>query len=316
MIVGQEAIISAVIEALSRRDDQKETSTIAISRATRGKATNLFRRVGFVCIAPPAPFHIQNIGGGGYPPFVWGNRTEPQGTPDARDYLQARLESVHADFANTFQLVDTHSSRSVLSFSDANIGNISGGTDLVICPLGTMAPSLSSELNVVIELKTSENFQDNIESFYPSIQVEFVSANCLSNQPGILAVLTDLATSAIAWKSVFDSQRGHIVVYMYEGLSIAAMCQLVSDHLTDTAVLDPAFVPAPNSNDANAQRSLAMKRKFEESTGFDSDALAQFEVMAEGTAPWSRERGQATWDLLRTAGVERMPALVHHSMYC
>ena len=125
MIVGQEAIISAVIEALSRRDDQKETSTIAISRATRGKATNLFRRVGFVCIAPPAPFHIQN-NGGEYPPFVWGNRTEAQGTPDARHYLQARLESVHADFANTFQLVDTHASPSVLSFSDANIGNISG----------------------------------------------------------------------------------------------------------------------------------------------------------------------------------------------
>ena len=158
MIVGQEAIISAVIEALSRRDDQKETHTIAISRATRGKAANLFRRVGFVCIAPPAPFHIQNIGGGG----ISGNRTEPQGTPDARDYLQTRLESVHADFAITFQLVDTHASHSVLSFSDANIGNISGGTDLIICPLGTMAPSLSSELNVVIELKTSENFQHNI----------------------------------------------------------------------------------------------------------------------------------------------------------
>ena len=35
-----------------------------------------------------------------------------------------------------------------------------------------------------------------------------------------------------------------------------------------------------------------MKRKFKEPTGFDSDALAQFEVMAEGTAPWSRERAQ------------------------
>jgi hypothetical protein len=53
LIAGQEAIVSAVTEALRQHDNQKATKTIVISSATQGKAETLFRRIGFVCIAPP-----------------------------------------------------------------------------------------------------------------------------------------------------------------------------------------------------------------------------------------------------------------------
>jgi hypothetical protein len=43
--------------------------------------------------------------------------------------------------------------------------------------------------------------------------------------------------------------------------------------------------------------------------------LDRFEDQAEGTEDWSKERGEAAWDLLRNLGVEKMPMSIHYSMY-
>jgi hypothetical protein len=170
-----------------------------------------------------------------------------------------------------------------------------------------------AEICVVFELKTSRMLAEHgLDHFSPSTQIEFVSANCLSYQPAILAILTDLSTITRAWRSAYDPSLGYIVVHEYSSLTTDEMLHLVCHHLQETAVRHPAYVPQ-SASDINGERYRSMKRKFNDAAF--SDALAQFEVSAEGTKEWSRDRAVATWDFLRNMGVDRMPAVVQYQMY-
>ncbi len=292
---------------MDERGDSNEQKSIAISQATNKKAKGLIDRVGFAFIACEFlfPIHCE--------PYVWLG-DEVSGTPAACLHLKGLLTEAGINFDTEFQLKDCHHDKQLLDFTDDNIGKITGGTDLVITPKGTADFSLAHEICIVVELNTTNKMNERgINAFDAAAIVEFVSANCLSYQPSIMAVLTDLNANSKAWVSRYDPARGHIIVLEYSNLSLGAMVALMAEHLKNAVVKDNAFVPLPSSTKPEAQRSLAIKRKFSE--GGITDAWAQFEDLADGTEDWSRDRALATWNLLRNCGIDRMPTVVHHSMY-
>jgi hypothetical protein len=286
--------------------DSKE-KTIVISEASTQRVTSLYDRIGFVNVKGQAI----EAGAGSFPVFEWQNMSEPDGTPAARDHLKRWLVDHVVEFDADFQIVDVHRSRSVLNFEDKNIGKISGGTDIVIAPKNTAMSSLHKELCVVIELKTSEQIRvHKITHFAASAQVEFVAANCLSYQPGILEILTDLNSGAMAWCSSYNSENDTMRVEEFE-LTMDQLGWLLCKFLAEQTVRQPDFVPNPSSAEPSGRRHLLIKRKFADM----SDVLSQFADMAEGTDDWSRDRAAATWNLLQNCGVERMPTVLHYQMY-
>jgi len=293
---------------LNERERDKEEGTVVISEASQAKAERLYSRIGFVSVGSNPPECIVN----NCQPFDWQGQAEDLRTPAARDHLQQLLENAGLNFATDFQLIDTHKSRSLLNFEDKNIGKISGGTDLIITPKGTGRISYGQQMCVLFELKTSQNIEKNgIETFIPSAVVEFISANCISHQPSILTVLTDLNNNTHAWKSYYDLSGKRVDVDEYENLTLDQMISLVAYHLNQHVVKDARY-SIHSSSDAQGQRYTHLKRKFDDSDL--KEALDRFEDMAEGTADWSRDRALATWDFLQNMGVERMPATVKYSM--
>lgn len=304
-------IIGLMIAALDERDKKNKETSVVISQASTAMAQKLYQRVGFVTMVadPPVP------SGREYANFDWMGEFEVRRTKVARDYLESLLKECIIDFESDFQLIDKSASRSLLNFVDGNIGTIKGGVNLVITPKGTGDWSLAAELCVAVELKTLAQTSKNggYGHFEAPALVEFVAANYLSNQPSILVILTDLNTGGVAFLSYFDRDRDQIVVKQYALTTVDQVVSLISHHLTTAVVKDTAYVPKLNSIDFEAQRRLAMKRKFDDTDMID--ALARFEDLAEGTADWSRGRAEATWNLLQTMGVDRMPVTVHHSMF-
>jgi hypothetical protein len=295
---------------LNDREKKQTEQTIVISAANIQKAQCLFERVGFVSTYGNFIPHIKNLD---CEPYLWLG-DEISGTHNACVHLKGLLTQAGVNFDTEFQLKDCHTNNQLLNFSDNKVGKIIGGTDLVITPKGTSDFSLPLEICVVVELKTTNNIKQNgIDAYDPSARVEFVSANCLSHQPSILTVLTDLNSIARAWVSHYDSDMKQVIVVEYLSLSLNEVVALMAEHLNTAVMKNKAFFVQSTSTQVEAQRRLEMKRKFSE--GGISDAWAQFEDLAEGTEDWSRDRALATWNLLRNCGIDHMPTVVHHSMY-
>jgi hypothetical protein len=300
--------IAAILnDVLDRRENAKREKTIVISKATMAKANMLLERVDFVFVRANWTDTVE------CPPFDWQDEMEVNRADAACTHLKERLQNAGIDFDEDFQIVDVHADQNTLDFADDRIGKISGGADLLITPNGTAGISLAKEACVVVELLTRAQLASvGFAKFVPSAVVAFVSANCKSNQPAILTVLTDLSSAARAWESRFNPEKGRIEVSEYIYLDLGQMVSLIAHHLNTYAVRDPRFVAVLGSNDVHAQRQLMMKRK--RAPDDMTDAFAQFDDLAEGTSDWSRGRAEATWHLLRCAGVEQMPAVVRYSM--
>jgi hypothetical protein len=294
---------------LDDRENKQKQLTIDVSNTSNKKAQDLIQRMPFAFVNHEflSPIHQH------FEPFIWLG-DEPSGTPAACLHLKDLLTQAGVNFDTEFQLEDCHTNKQLLDFVDDNIGTITGGTDLVITPKGTADVSLPHQICVVVELKTTTTMNEKgISAFNAPAIVEFVSANCLSYQPSIMAVLTDLNSHTKAWVSRYDPVRKQIIALVYSNLSLDAMVTLMAEHLNTAVVKDNAFLPLPSSTIPEAQRSIVIKRKFAE--GGITDAWAQFEDLADGTEDWSRDRALATWNLLRNCGIDRMPTVVHHCMY-
>ncbi len=228
-------------------------------------------------------------------------------------HLEAELLRLVPHFDEHFSCVDTHKSRSILNFKDPSIGAIRGGTDVVIIPKGLASLSYSSQLCVLFELKTADRLRDN--DFNGSAVVECLSASFLSKQPSILVVLTDLHSRASLWRSSYNTRTNALIFTEYLNVSLDQMIALVNESLMnpDNTVPDPTFNPT-QFPDGTGARSIAMKRKLAGAADI-SDALAQFEVEAEGSLDWSRDRAVATNNLFKNCGIEPMSKLVQFSMY-
>ncbi len=220
-------------EVLDEREKKQKQETIVVSEATNKKAQDLVQKIKFSVVASRFLSSIQQPH---CEPFTWLG-DEASGTPAACIHLRGLLTQAGVNFDAEFQLEDCHTNKQLLDFSDDNIGKITGGTDLVITPIYTAVISRPHQICVIVELKTTAKMSERgIDAFNAPAIVEFVSANCLSYQPSIMAVLTDLNSHSKAWVSRYDPLREHIIVLEYSNLSLSAMVSLMAEHL-NTAVI-------------------------------------------------------------------------------
>jgi hypothetical protein len=296
------------------RESIKERS-IAISKVSNAAVVELLKRSDVTIVEGTAPTELPT--GIDFSVYNWPDAAREDavtnGVYEPFVHLSAQLSRLVPHFAEFFKCVDTHASRDILNFEDRNIGVIHGGTDAVIIPKGLASMSWTSQLCVLFELKTTNRLRENV--FNGNAVVECLSASFLSKQPSVLVVLTDLHSHASLWRSSYDTSTNALIFTEYLEVSLNQMIALVSESLTNpnNTVSNPTFNPT-QFPDGTGARSIAMKRKLAAAADI-SDALAQFEVEAEGTLDWSRNRAVATNNLFKNCGIEPMSKLVHFSMY-
>jgi hypothetical protein len=130
-------------------------SVIPFSKCSTPKLTQFLSKLNLYSVKlvmPEFPHTEASV-----PQFEW-QHNEDADTPRAREYLQNQLAAYGILFGSGgYQLVDVHGQKTLLSVDDPKTGQISGGTDLILCPDNAYLAELQS--CVVIELKTRENVE-------------------------------------------------------------------------------------------------------------------------------------------------------------
>jgi hypothetical protein len=309
------AIAEAVIAKQDERDKTKRNSTVIISSATQSKVDNLFRSVGFhkeiydgsIIDTPSAHFD----------PFNWAHRAEDDGVSDARVHIERELAKFGVRIGRGGYVVeDVHSNKSLLSFRDEKIGEISGGTDIVIVPFKTAKSGIKECICVLFEVKTEDNvrgFSNGLKHFEPQAQVELLASRCLSDQPHVLLVLTDLVSGAILYTIDYSLQYKSFSLVEREA-TLDVMGSVVENFLREKTVPDVNFRPIEaDSNPRDISCIEFKKRKLSNDLGL---ALEHFNDMVADAEPNSKERVCLVEQLFRSIpDLDRMPSVVQYGMY-
>lgn len=305
-------------DSLIEHDQQKERNTYVISEATVTSANDFFRKLGvFLIIGDIADSPRLD-----FKPFDWGDKKETDASSDASNHLAAELVKFGVNFGRSgYTLYDTHSSRSILSFQDSKIGKISGGTDAVIAPFKCTREFCSQQLCVAFEFKTPDA---DYTTHIPQAMMELIAARCLSEQPEVLVVLTDLSYGAICYRFTFNEDDVETASSSCSsaGLSTTAfvaikytttlsqMGELVADFLSTRAVPNPLFrAIEPEGSNRGVIEFKKQKLSHDEMLAWE-----HFQEFKDSTQPWSWERAKLTRDLFSELHCP-MPGLTHPSMY-
>jgi hypothetical protein len=209
----KEEIQLAVIEAMDRRDRANKADTVAMSGASLENTSAIFRKLNIMedvledDTIDASSASVTSVCVPSFTPFCWNGRNETEATPDAFIHLKKELDKfLDIKFGRDgFKLVDVHSSSKLLSFEDPKVAKLSGGTDIVCVPYKTANSSMSNQLCVLFELKTDEKIEEfGFNKFVCQAKLEMLSARCLSHQPNVLLILTDLSSGAILFWFEYD----------------------------------------------------------------------------------------------------------------
>eukprot|EP01039_Chlorochromonas_danica_P008343 gene8343-9196_t len=233
-------------------------------------------------------------GGASFERFCWGGRSEDEGLPDARTHIENQLEKfgVHIGRGG-YKVLDVHKNKQLLDTADA---------------------SISRGVSVLWELKTEVDKSeqpDALMQFEPQGCLELLAARCLSDQPGVLVVITDLVSGAVLLEVAYNQQFAAFDVLEHK-LTLDEMGYMVAKFLSETAVPDASFRPIDEQNPRDFPVITFKKTKLSHDIGL---ALEHFNDMAADTEPNSRERAYLVEQLFRSMEVPRMPTIVHYSMY-
>jgi hypothetical protein len=245
-------------------------------------------------------------------PFDWQGQVETSRTPAARDHIEIILGTALTD---QYELQNVQNDKSLFNIESERIGNLSGGTDLVIVPARTGDFGLRTKIFVNFELKTSHNAGGLDSSCRAQAKAEFLAVTVVSHQPYVLTILSDLVNPSYAWRAYYDHSKSRTVVENYKNLSLDEMYSLVLSHLQQNQEYQPPVSTSSSNGISKPERALVIDKLRQAEYAAIDEYLDRFEDQAEGTEDWSKERGEAAWDLLRNLGVEKMPMSIHYSMY-
>ena len=215
-----------------------------------------------------------------------------------------------------YAVVDVHSNKSLLSVRDEKIGEISGGTDIAVVPFKTAKSGISQCICVLFEVKTEDNVRSSsngLKHFEPQAQVELLASRCLSDQPHVLVVLTDLVSGAILYTIEYSVDYQSFSVVERE-VTLDVMGSVVENFLKDKTVPDVKFRPVEaNLNPRDISCIEFKKTKLSNDLGL---ALEHFNDMVADTEPNSKERACLVEQLFHSMpDLNRMPSVVQYSMY-
>ena len=292
----------------------KECHTVALSTATQSNLRDLFHNVGFRRVSYVGP-PVEVESGHHFDPFQWDGRSEDAGTLDARNHIEAQLVKFGIRIGlDGFKVEDAHKHKTLLNVTEEKIVSISGGSDIVLLPFRTAVRGARESLSVLFELKTHDNVlnsSDGLVSFEPQAQLELLAARCVSDQPGVLVVLTDLVSAAILYYLEYspDQQTFEVVE---RPATLHEMGALVAEFLASTAVPRSDYRPLEDRNDPREAPCLQFKKtRLSHDAGL---AWEHFQDMADDTEPNSKERAELARQLFRSMDVP-MPSILHDSIY-
>jgi len=310
-----EAIAEAVVAKQEEKDISKREMVVTISGATQTKTVAVLNRLDLARIIDDDPVPLASYSAH-FSPFAWDGRDEDAGLKDAKNHIETQLGKFGVRIGRGgYKVEDVHTAKTLLNFHDPKVGDIRGGTDVVVVPYKTAKGGISTACCVLFELKTDENVlehENRLRHFENQALLELLSARCLSRQPGILVVLTDLFSGAILYTIEYRIEYDSFEVVEKE-TTLDEMGILVAEFLASKAVPDAGFRPREEDNNLRDQCCITFKkRKLSHDVGL---AWEQFEEMAEDTAPNSRERAELVAQLFRAMEVPQMPSFVHHCLY-
>lgn len=289
----------------------KEDHTVALSAATQSNLRDLFRTVGFRRVSYVGPVADAQHH---FDEFQWGGRSEDAGTPDARNHIEAQLIKFGVTIGvGGFKVVDVHKNSTLLNLKEEKIGNISGGSDVVLLPFKTSVKGAQESLSVLFELKTHDNVlkYGGLAHFEPQAELELLAARCVSDQPGVLVVLTDLVSAAILYYIEYSPDQ-QIFEVVERPATLDEMGAVVAEFLTSTAVPRSDYRPLEHRNDPRETACLQFKKtKLTHDVGL---AFEHFEDMTDDTVPNSKERVELVKQLFASMDVP-MPSILHDSIY-
>ena len=305
-------------KVLVKHDQEKESKTFVISAATASGTAKVIKSLNIFVTEENDPIFSTSLTA--FLPFDWAEMSEPDGSMDATNHLRAELCKFGVVFGRGgYTLHDTHASQSVLDFEDPKIGKFSGGTDAVIVPYKCSKTFCSRQLCTVFDYKIND-----LDKHVPQAMIELIVARCLSEQPEVLVVLTDLRTGAICYRFTFVESEGEssstsssaarpsaIKFVMIETrATLTEMGALVANFLRAHTVPDPVF-EAKLPEGANRGVVEFKRQKLSHD---DMMAWEHFQEFKDSTQPWSWERAQLTRDFFSEMHLP-MPALTHSSLY-
>ena len=298
---------------LDERDKAKQDMTVVISSATQSKVVSLFKQVGFHKKVYDGPDISPSVT---FSPFDWQQKDEDTALPDACKHIESELKKFGVIIGRGgYTVEDVHLNRNLLNVKDEKVGAISGGSDVAIVPYKTAKSGIDTCICVLFEIKTSDNVNkrnERLKYFEPQAQVELLASRCLSDQPGVLVVLSDLATGAILYSIEYDVEYEGFNVVEQEA-TLDEMGTIVAEFLAETAVPNVGFRPVEAHRNPRDIPVIAFKKtKLSHDVGL---ALEHFNDMVGDTEPNSGERAYLVEQLFRSMEVPRMPTMVHHSMY-
>lgn len=308
------AVAETVLAKLEERDKAKKDVTVVISSATQSEVDSLLKQVGFHKKVYDGP--VISASSVSFTSFDWDHRDEDTALPDARNHVENELKKFGVRIGRGgYAVEDVHLNKNLLNVKDEKVGAISGGSDVAVVPYKTAKSGIDTCICVLFEMKTFDNvskFIDRLKHFEPQAQVELLASRCLSDQPGVLVVLTDLVSGAILYTIEYDVEHEGFNVVEQEA-TLDEMGAIVAKFLAETAVPNVSFRPVEAHQNPRDIPVIAFKKtKLSHDVGL---ALEHFNDMVDDTEPNSRQRVYLVEQLFRSMEVPRMPTMVHHCMY-
>ena len=297
--------IAAAIKMIDERDKNKSESKVVISTVTQSRVNRLYEQVGF-SISEGDPYPSSDLQ---FEPFFWNGRKEDEALEDARAHIESQLRKFKVPLGRGgYKVVDVRTMKDLLNVVDDRIGEISGGTDIIIVPFKTAKAGYRKAINVIFEIKTEVNMTKGRDQFESQCFVELLAARCISDQPYVLVVLTDLASEAVLFEIEYNERYKRFTVHQAT-VTLDQVGTNVANFLTAKAVPDVNFRALEDENNPRDFPVIEFKKtKLSHDVGL---ALEHFNEMREDTEPNSRERALLAADLFRAMEVP-MPTLLQY----
>eukprot|EP01035_Chromulina_nebulosa_P019290 gene19290-25150_t len=188
----------AISDLLDKREIKKrerevvrETQTTVISEVSQSKFNQLIWSMGLVIVEGDNPETTKV-----FQEFNWNQRSKPVAISNACEHLQLQLSACGCRFGRDgYKLLDVHTDKHLLDFSNRKVGNFSGGSDIVLVPYKTNIFGAKFQVCVLFELKTDELVLSNggLVSFSSQAILKLIVSWCLSHQR-VMVVVTDLSS--------------------------------------------------------------------------------------------------------------------------
>lgn len=246
--------------------------------------------------------------------FDWKDRDEnnQEAMTEARNHLEFQLQTFGISFGRNYSLRDLHNDHACLSVHDTRF-TLRGSTDFAIVPTNANSLNQAIQFCVIFEIKAKK-----LEKrFRYQTAAELIAARYLSRQPRVLAILTDLASYAMAYELHYDAEMSSFGIIEYEHISLSQMAIKVNEHLTNYNIPNASFTLKVNEEDATERDLGAIafkKRKVQLQTSLELEALQ--DMMMDPDSWSSDEKMQLFRNFLNsTEAPASISVDTHHMMY-